>query len=93
MFITWVASLASTCHFGLPRACLPSPPQVGVILDVTSFYSEGGGQIYDTGVLRVGAGAGAAAGAAAGDDEDEAAKTGPVVSVVNVQTFGGYAPC
>ncbi|CUG86321.1 alanyl-tRNA synthetase, putative [Bodo saltans] len=27
---------------------------VGVILDTTSFYSEAGGQIYDTGVLEVG---------------------------------------
>lgn len=66
--------------------------QVGIVLDVTSFYSESGGQIYDTGVLRVASGGagGAGAGGAAGADEEETVSSGPQVAVVNVQTFGGY---
>lgn len=74
------------------EAATSSLPVVGIVLDVTSFYSESGGQIYDTGVLRVvsGGAGGAGAGGAAGADEEETVSSGPQVAVVNVQTFGGY---
>ena len=49
----------------------------GLLLKETAFYAESGGQVYDTGVLHIGA--------QDGNDEDKV-----VFNVVNVQKYSGW---
>ena len=67
---------------------------IGIILPETCFYAESGGQIYDTGVLRI---AVSAAGVAAASDDSEAeaeaeadAGLEAVFNVTDVQRYKGY---
>lgn len=56
----------------------PPPTTVGVVLDSTPFYAEGGGQVADCGRLTVTSG-------------NEETMVPGVVEVVDVRMFGGFA--
>jgi alanyl-tRNA synthetase len=57
--VTGEATVIGLLQDGVPVASAGTGAEVGIVLDRTPFYAEGGGQLADTGAIRVAAGAGA----------------------------------
>lgn len=74
-------------YLSLDSSSLCSCCQIGVILNVTSYYAESGGQTFDTGSIVAIDSSGAAAGGE--EDEEGSAPAKAVITVTNVQSFAG----
>lgn len=86
--VATVKAIYSSAGFVEGDAAAPADAQaLGIVLDVSSFYAESGGQVADTGALTL-LGSAAGAGAAAGGDADGAGVG--TFEVADVQVYGGY---
>jgi alanyl-tRNA synthetase len=56
--VTGEATVIGLLQDGVPVASAGTGAEIGIVLDRTPFYAEGGGQLADTGVIRVAAGGG-----------------------------------
>ena len=58
--VTGEATVIGLLQDGVPVASAATGAEIGIVLDRTPFYAEGGGQLADTGVIRVAGGGGGA---------------------------------